>query len=310
MLPMEIIDLHKSQGEEGVSSPLSVALGNFDGVHVGHAALIKRAVEYAREHGLKAAVWTFSDDSSVSGKPDGKRITSTDEKLSIFRELGVDYAFLADFSAVRDYSPDRFVSELLCGECHAVLAVCGFNFRFGRGGVGDANELVRLMSPHDCIVLPPVYVGDDLVSSTAIRAYIEDGDMEGASALLGRHFSICTPVVEGKRLGRTIGIPTINQNFPEGYVIPKGGVYACRVDIGGEVYAGVANVGTRPTIKADTHAVNCETHVIGYSGILYGRCVRVSFCKRLRDEVRFEDVEALRAQITRDVEETQKYFSK
>ena len=117
-------------------------------------------------------------------------------------------------------------------------------------------------------------------------------------------------MVEGKCLGRTIGIPTINQNFREGYVIPKSGVYACRVDIDGEFYSGVANVGTRPTIKADAHSLNCETHVIGYSGMLYGKSVRVSFCKRLRDEARFEGVEALKVQIARDIEETKKYFSK
>ncbi len=311
MLPMEIIDLHKFEKEESVSSPLSVALGNFDGVHVGHAALISRAVEYAHEHGIRSAVWTFADESAVLPNKSGARcITSTEEKLALFRELGADYAFLVPFSRVRDYSPEKFVSEMLIEKCGAVCAVCGFNFRFGRGGAGDSEELSRLMLPRDCIVVPAVYVDGTLTSSTAVRALIEAGDVEGAAKLLGREFSIEAPVVKGKRLGRTIGIPTINQNFTDGHVIPKNGVYACTVKIGNKDYRGVANVGVRPTIKEDGHKINCETHIIGYEGELYGKSVKTSFYRRLRDEMKFESVGALRSQIQRDIKATEEYFSK
>lgn len=309
MLPMEIIDLHKIEGEESVSSPLSVALGNFDGVHVGHAALISRAVEYARARGIKSAVWTFSDDTaSLPSKSGARCITSTDEKLALFRELGADYAFLVPFDEVRDYSPEKFVREILVEKCGAVCAVCGFNFRFGKGGAGDSAQLSRLMSPRDCIVVPAVYVDSALTSSTAVRALVEGGDVESAAKLLGREFSIEVPVIEGKHLGRTIGIPTINQNFRDGYVIPKNGVYACTLRINGKDYRGVANVGVRPTIKEDGHKINCETHIIGYTGELYGEIVRTSFAKRLRDEMKFSSVEELRAQIRRDIEATKKYF--
>jgi len=311
MLPMEIIDLHKFEREEGISSPLSVALGNFDGVHVGHAALISRAVEYARERGIKSAVWTFSDDAAaIPSKSGAKCITSTEEKLALFRELGVDYAFLVPFSEVRDYSPEKFVCEILIDKCNAVCAVCGFNFRFGRGGASDSAELSRLMLPRDCIVVPAVYVDGSIASSTAVRELIEEGEVEGAAMLLGRAFSIEAPVVEGKHLGRTIGMPTINQNFKDGHIIPKHGVYACIAEIGGKEFCGVANVGTRPTIKEDAHVVNCETHIIGYDGELYGKTVKISFCRRLRDEMKFEGVDALRLQVQRDIEATVKYFSK
>lgn len=311
MLPMEIIDLHKFAREESVSSPLSVALGNFDGVHVGHAALISRAVEYARAHGIKSAVWTFSNDASaLPSKSGAKCITSTDEKLAIFRELGVDLAFLVPFDEVRDYSPQKFVREILIEKCGAVCAVCGFNFCFGKGGVGDSTELSRLMSPRDCIVVPAVYVGGSVASSTAVRTLIEEGDVEGASTLLGRPFSLEAPVTEGKHLGRTIGIPTINQNFKDGYVIPKTGVYACTVKIDGKDYRGVTNVGVRPTIKEDGHKINSETHIIGYEGELYGENVTIFFERRLRDEMKFESVDDLCAQVQRDIKAAVEYFSK
>ncbi len=311
MLPMEIIDLHKLEREESVSSPLSVALGNFDGVHVGHAALIKRAVEYARAHGVKAAVWTFSDDAAAIPSKSGARcITSAEEKLAIFKSLGVDFAFLLPFDEVRDYSPEKFVREMLIEKCNTVCAVCGFNFRFGKNGAGNSEVLAQLMSPRDCIVVPAVYVDGNVASSTAVRALIEGGDVEEAAKLLGRAFSIEAPVVEGKHLGRTIGMPTINQNFKDGHIIPKHGVYACIAEIGGKEFCGVANVGTRPTIKEDAHVVNCETHIIGYDGELYGKTVKISFCRRLRDEMKFEGVDALRLQVQRDIEATVKYFSK
>ncbi len=311
MLPMEIIDLHKFEREEGISSPLSVALGNFDGVHVGHAALISRAVEYARERGIKSAVWTFSDDAAaIPSKSGAKCITSTEEKLALFRELGVDYAFLVPFSEVRDYSPEKFVCEILIDKCNAVCAVCGFNFRFGRGGASDSAELSRLMLPRDCIVVPAVYVDGSIASSTAVRELIEEGEVEGAAVLLGRAFSLEAPVVEGKHLGRTIGIPTINQNFKEGHVIPKNGVYACTVEIDGWDYHGTANVGVRPTIRDDVHNINCETHIIGYEGELYGKSVKTSFYRRLRDEMKFESVDDLRAQVKCDIKATEEYFSK
>ncbi len=311
MLFMDVIDLQKSQREESVSSPLSVALGNFDGVHIGHAALISRAVQYAKEHGIRSAVWTFSDAPSViPNKSGAKLITSACEKLELFKSLGVDRVYLMPFEAVRDYSPERFVKEILIDECRAECAVCGFNFRFGKGGSGDSDALTHLMLPRDCIVVPPVYVDGSLVSSSAVRALIEAGDVEAAAKLLGRRFFINQPVLEGKRLGRTIGLPTINQNFPDGHIIPKNGVYICEVEIDGREYVGVANVGVRPSVKNDTHKLNCETHIIGYEGELYGVNVKTSFCRRIRDEKRFESIEALGEQIRRDGEAAKEYFSK
>ncbi|MBQ8249628.1 MAG: bifunctional riboflavin kinase/FAD synthetase [Clostridia bacterium] len=308
---MEIIDLQTMRKEEGkCCSPFSVALGNFDGVHKGHAELIRKAVSYAREHNIKSAVWTFAaDGASLPNKPDSLTLTSENEKLSLIRELGVDYAILADFESVRGMSPETFVSEILIGECNAEAAVCGFNFRFGRGGVGDAVTLSRLMSPRECIIVEPVYVNDTLVSSSAVRELVESGDMETAAQMLGHPFSITAPVVEGKHLGRTIGIPTVNQNFPNGHIIPMSGIYACTVEISGKTYMGAANIGFRPTVES-TRNINCETHIIDYDGCVYGEKVKVSFYKRLRGEMKFDSVEALREGIKNDIRKTREYFKK
>ncbi len=309
---MEVYDLHTMKREEGVCSPLSAALGTFDGVHAGHAQLITRAVEYAAAHageGVKSAVWTFSD-SLPPGKPGMKPITGTKEKLELFASLGVDYAILEDFSRVRDYTPERFVREILIGQCRTVCAVCGFNFRFGQNGSGDCDTLTQLMSSAGrCIVLPPYYLDGRLVSSSAIRLLVENGDMEQAARFLGRPFSIEFPVVHGKELGRTIGIPTINQNFPDGHLIPARGIYACTVDIAGDPFLGVANIGVRPTVEGEGASVNCETHIIHYNGWLYGKSIKVSFHKRLRGEIRFSGIDALRAQIEHDIADTLDYFS-
>ncbi|MBQ8510220.1 MAG: bifunctional riboflavin kinase/FAD synthetase [Clostridia bacterium] len=307
---MIIYDFHTMQQEEGFRSPLAVALGSFDGVHIGHAALIERAVGYAKEHNISSGVWTFADTPSVMPNKAGAHcITTQEDKLRRFAALGVDYVILEDFSAVRHLSPERFVREKLIEGCGAVCAICGYNFRFGQGGQGDSEALCRLMAPRGCIVVPPVYLDDEPVSSTAIRALIKAGDTETAARMLGYPFTLNAPVVHGKQLGRTIGLPTINQNFPEGCVIPKNGIYACRVETGDGIHIGVANVGVRPTIVNDTHKMNCETHILDYTGNLYDRPVRVAFYKRLRDEMKFPDVDALRRQIERDAEEARRYFA-
>ncbi len=307
---MVILNLHNMQKEESVNSPLSVALGNFDGVHAGHTALILKAVEIAKEKGIASAVWTFADGKAVlPNKPGTLAITTLEERLSLIASLGVDYAILESFEDVRDYTPERFANELLKKKCKAVWTVCGFNFRFGAGGAGDSEKLRELMQPEGCTVVPPVYVNGEQVSSTLIRGYIEAGDMKAASELLGRQFFIDTTVTHGKALGRTIGIPTINQSFPEGHIVPKKGIYACIVHAEGEKYIGVANVGIRPTVDSDD-IINCETHIIGYDGELYGKQVRVEFFSRIRDEKKFGSVSELKEQIEKDIIYTKEYFEK
>lgn len=298
------------RGEEGINSPLSVALGNFDGVHEGHTRLILKTVEIAKQKGIPSAVWTFADGTAVlPNKPDAKCITTLDERLSIIASLGVDYAILESFEDVRTYTPEKFVKELLREKCHAVCAVCGFNFRFGVHGQGDSEDLCRLMEPDDCVIVPPVYVDGEQVSSTLVRRYIEIGDMDRAAKLLGREFFIDFEVAHGNEIGRTIGIPTINQNFPKGHIVPKRGIYACKVFVSDKSYIGVSNVGVRPTVS-DGDRLNCETHIVGYNGILYGKKIKVEFHRYIRDEKKFENIESLKNQIEKDKVFAIEYFAK
>lgn len=303
-----ILNLHNMQKEESVNSPLSVALGNFDGIHAGHTALILKAVEIAKEKGIASAVWTFADGKAVlPNKPGTLAITTLEERLSLIASLGVDYVILESFDDVRNFTPEQFVNGILKGKCKAAWAVCGFNFRFGAGGAGNSERLCELMQPEGCTVVPPVYVNGEQVSSTIIRGYIEAGDMKMAAELLGRPFFIDTTVTHGKALGRTIGIPTINQSFPEGHIVPKKGIYACMVHADGKRHMGVANVGIRPTVDADG-GINCETHIIDYTGELYGERVRVEFFWRIRDEIKFAGVGELKEQIGKDIIYTKEYF--
>ncbi len=293
--------------------PLAVALGNFDGVHRGHGRLLSTVRKVAAEiDGCVSAVWSFTTlakDTSVH-RDVIPALTTTEEKLRLVAAAGVEYAILEDFSDMRSLSADEFALSYLKEKLHCAAIVCGFNFRFGRGGIGDAGHLAALLVDHGIAVtvVPPVFSGSRIVSSTLIRAAVASGDMEQAAVLLGRPFSICFPVIYGNQLGRTIGLPTINQNFPKGHIIPRHGIYACVCTVGNRRYPSVANVGVRPTVS-DSGAVNCETHIIDYDGFLYGKSIRVEFYRRLRDEMKFVSVAELKSAIQADVEHARAYFS-
>ena len=308
---MVYFDLKNKKAEcPPIACPSVAALGIFDGVHLGHAALISRAVEERdrmRAEGIPAVavVWSlFENPKFVSS------ITDLDEKLNIFSSLGIDYAVIEHFDDIKDLSPEEFIDRTLIGKLDCRHAICGFNYRFGFRGAGDSDLLdSRLKSQGaDTTVLPPVICGGSIVSSSRIRLLIENGDTEEAAELLGRPFSINFPVVRGKQLGRTIGIPTINQNFPDGHIIPKHGIYSSSVEIDGNTFMGVTNVGSRPTFEREGR-VNSETHILCYNGILYGKNVKISFYKRIRDELRFPSADELRAQVAQDIKSTRHYFA-
>jgi len=285
-----------------------LALGNFDGVHLGHQRLFEKASEMKRQGiGKISCAWTFT---SLAKDGDCPCLTDTKTKLSLFALYGLDYAVLENFEDIRCLSCADFVNSCLSEKLKAAGVVCGFNFRFGNGGAGDASLLSSLAEGAgiaSCVV-DPVTANGQTVSSTLIRERLLLGDAEGALSLLGHPFSISFPVAHGKELGRTIGIPTINQHFPAGHIVPRQGIYACSCYIGGEIYLCVANVGVRPTVS-DSGSVNCETHIINYSGDLYGKEVQVEFYARLREEMKFDSLEALRRQIRIDIAECLDYFA-
>ena len=310
---MKIIDLKNGNKIDVTNEPLCLTLGNFDGVHEGHARLIDCALNEGRSLGIKTAAWTFAEHPmNTLGEKNVSYLTTAEEKDDLFAEKGLDYAIYEDFSRVKDFSPERFIEEILIDSFDCKTVVCGFNFKFGKNGQGTPEFLKKYMEERgrNAIIVPPVYKLNKIVSSTAVRFFVENGCMEEASELLGRPFSIKFPVLHGKKLGRSIGIPTINQNFPEDHIKPKNGIYACTCFIGDDIFLGVSNVGYRPTVNSDKQKVNCETHILNYNGWLYGKKIRVCFYKRLRDEVRFDSVEELKRAVEHDIASTVDYFSK
>lgn len=308
---MVFIDLHLGKETGRPSCPLSLAIGNFDGVHIGHAALILRAKALAKEIGAKSGVWCFATPPSdiLVGRGAVPQLLTLEEKLGVFASLGLDFAILGDFAEFMDYPPARFAKEALYEECRARAIVCGFNFRFGRGGAGDAGTLCGAFRSYGCRaeVIPAVKHDGEVVSSTLIRGLLESGDAETAAKLLGRPYYIRTRVVHGKRLGRTIGIPTINQKFPSAGVIPAYGVYACRCEIDGESFVGVTNVGRRPTVE-ENGEVDCETYILDFEREIYGKEVKLSFYKKIRDEKKFASLDALCDEVKKNAKYAREYF--
>lgn len=310
---MTVIDL-KTGKETALpqGARISCALGNFDGVHIGHRELLLQAAK--KEHGANtSAVWMFRVHPQIYlGKAKVKILTSVEQKLEYFADAGIEYAILEDFGAVCALSPEEFAKDLLIeklGVCHAV---CGFNFSFGKKAAGNAALLKKYFEEcgQNVSIIPPCKIDGDTVSSSLVREKIEQGDIERAAKLLGHPFSLYLPVTEGQKLGRTLGIPTINQILPENSAVPRFGVYAALCHIDGKVYAGVSNVGIRPTIDEEKKNVGCETHILDYSGDLYGKKIRVDFCKFIRAERKFDSLEALTAEIQKNIAEIREYFWK
>ncbi len=292
-------------GEDALPKKTAVALGFFDGVHIGHATLISDIVK----SGYAPVVYTFASHPAeiLFSDDDVEYITDNEEKTEILASLGAEYVIFDDFAAIKDMSCEDFVSDVLCKRLHCAYAVCGENYRFGKGGEGDGNELARLISQSGakCNILPPVTSDGAQVSSTRIRELICAGDVEEAAKLLGRPYSFSSVVTGGNRLGRTIGFPTVNQYIKKGAVIPKRGVYAVLCDVSGTALRGVCNIGIKPTVGGTE--LLAETHIIGYSGNLYGKSVRISLLCRLRDEKKYSSVDELARAIADDIEKAEKY---
>lgn len=292
-------------------TPCVVALGCFDGVHVGHAAVIREAVQQARSLSLPCAVWTFSEPPRNVLQPNSAPpITDGTEKKNRIRALGADLLFSIPFTdKIGSMSPEQFFEEILCQKLHAAHVVCGYNYSFGKGGQGNADLLAQLCASHGIGMtrMPEVTLEGVTVSSSAIRQAVQQGEMARAAALLGRPFSLRAPVVNGQHLARRLGFPTLNQVLDQNALCPRHGVYVSRVRIGTKTYRGISNVGVRPTVG--TKPLCCETHLFDFSGNLYGRTLRVELLHFLRPEQPFTSVEALAEQVRHDITEAHAYFA-
>ncbi len=281
-----------------------LALGTFDGVHIAHKALFSHALKLKNSLELDGAgAWCFSDTPAAYFKKENlSLLTTLDEKISLMLASGLDFVAVGNFSDFCALSADLFVSEVLIEKLGCSAAVCGFNHRFGKGASGDSLLLESMLGKNNVITVDKICVENETVSSTAIRNLISSGQIEKANLMLGRPYSVTAPVVSGKRLGRTLNFPTANQYFPKDSLPPKNGIYATVCHIGNKSYYGVSNVGIRPTITdgTDSHSFNCETHIIDFSGDIYGEIITVEFHKYLREEMRFSSLDELKAQISKD----------
>ena len=288
-----------SQQEKGTC----VALGNFDGVHLGHSTILHRCANEANKDGTISVAWSFRrhPEHILKGNFSSGNILSCKDKEEIIHSLGIHRLVLEDFERVRNYSPSEFCEKILLEKLYARKVFCGFNFHFGKNGEGDSDFLKRYLEPRgvQVFISEPVIALGDTVSSTRIRRLLGEGEVEEASALLGRPYFISFPVLHGRHLGTRIGFPTLNQAFPEEYVTPKKGVYAVRIRFDGKSYHGICNVGTRPTVE-DEGRILAETHIFDFSDDLYGKEVRVEFFKFLRPETKFSSLEELKKQIESD----------
>lgn len=277
----------------------AVAVGGFDGVHLGHRAMITRLVSVSKERGLTSAVFTFdTDDSPKSG---ARLLAQQEKKYEILASLGVDTVYSVAFSLLKDVSASDFACGLLYDALDARVVVCGYDFRFGRDRVGDVSLINSLLGDKGVTVVTPdaELCNGEPISSTKIRRLISEGEVASANVLLGREFSFSAEVVRGRRLGRTLGFPTINQKYPDTLASLRYGVYAVVCVIDGIEYGGVANVGVKPTVGEEESPI-CETHIFGYSGDCYGVSVETRFVGFIRDEKRFLSLEELKAQVEND----------
>lgn len=292
-----------------------IALGFFDGVHLGHGALLRRVAERARE--LDAVPCAFTFDRSPAAALTGKTVpllSGVDDRGLLMRErYGIQEVIVAPFDVMRQMDWQDFVAQYLQKELNVIHVVAGHDFHFGYKGEGTPRRLAEKCGRLGvgCDIIPKVELDGITVSSTYIRMLVAAGDMEGAARFLGHPHTLSGQVVHGSELGRTLGTPTANLLVTEGVIAPAFGVYAGKVFLpGGEIKLAVTNVGVRPTVNEDKTAVTVEPWILDYHGDLYGQDIRVEFYAHLRPERKFPSVQALRDAILENARQTREYFSK
>ncbi len=277
----------------------AVALGVFDGLHSGHRAVLAAACGAVEPDGAILTATVLS----MTGVPkaEAARLLTPEREEYLLDTLGMEEWIDMPFAAVCELSPEAFVEEILCQRLHAGLVCCGYNYRFGKGGVGTVETLQALCASHGIrvTVVGAVERDGEPISSTRVRQAVAAGDMAAAMRLLGRPFAVELPVTNGDHRGRRWGMPTLNQVFPDNSAVPRYGVYASLVTVGGREYRAVTNVGVHPTVGG-VNRPQAETWIQDFDGELYGQTVSVLLIRFLREEQQFPSVEALRAQIAAD----------
>ncbi len=285
------------------STRTAVALGLFDGVHLGHRAVINAALAQ-KKNGLSSLVFTFEPDCVLrkAGGTQGYIYTKTEKEILLCEQIGVDEIVSPPFERLCCLSGEEFADEILCRQLRAAHVCCGNDFRFGKNAACGAKELMDFGKRFgfEVEVISPVEYGGSIVSSSRVRELLLKGDITLANELLGFYYFINAEVSNGNHIGRTINFPTINQEFSDGQLVPKFGVYSTFTNVGGKVMPSVTNVGVKPTIEGVRRPL-AETHIIGYSGDLYGKNADVCFKRFIRPEMKFASLDELKAQIKKDI---------
>ena len=286
----------------GIAS--TVAVGAFDGFHVGHQRIVRELIDCGHKASLATVIYTFRRNPKLTTRGIQGLLTTNSERVEFSEKTGVDSIVLEDFSArFQGLSAEAFVSEILIGHLNAWVVVVGRDFHFGKGHAGDAEMMSRILdnAGRRLIIVAPVMVDGEPCSSSIIRTTIVEGDVERAAKLLGRSYSIEGVIVTGNHVGGLLGFPTANVEISDPVkLLPGNGVYAVRAVVDGVIVNGVCNIGVRPTIVAASRRT-VEVHLFDFDRQVYGHLVSVQFAARLREEVHFASPAALVKQISRDV---------
>jgi len=293
-----------------------LTVGTFDGVHLGHQKIIARMIDLARESNGESIIFTFDPHPRKVVSADEKSLrllTTMDEKIALFEQSGIDhliiYPFTADFAGL---TYEEFVENILVRQIHTKLLVVGYDHKFGKDRQGGFEFLKQCADRHKFQIekLDVLLLNESNVSSTRIREAIQKGDMETANLFLGYRFSLHGTVVEGQKLGRQIEFPTANIEASDpDKIVPGYGVYAVQVKIQNQIYIGMLNIGSRPTINNNADHRSIEVHLFDFDSDIYGEYVELIFYRKLREEQKFESLDALKTQLFRDKEDTINYFN-
>lgn len=304
--------IHQLSELEGPGRKVCLAIGFFDGVHLGHQQIIRQTTTDARQHEARALIVTFDRHPSTVVAPERAPllIYPLTQKLRVIESLGIDLTLLLPFDrGFSERSGEEFI-RTLAREAGQIRSICvGANFVFGHKRSGNVELLRKLGKELSFTVhgLAAVALDGQAVSSTRIRQAITSGDLDAASQMLGRAYSLCGPVVAGDRLGRQLGFPTANIDTT-GLVLPPGGVYAAHVRIADQWHRAVINIGCRPTVENPRPHMRVEAHLLEFTGDLYGQNAEVILVDKLREERKFPSLDALREQITRDIKQARLSF--
>ena len=285
----------------------AVALGYFDGIHIGHQFLIGQTKQYAAENNLSPAVFTFTKNVKLGHK--GKDILSAGQKAEIMENMGIELFYSPDFIEFAGFTPEEFVEDILVESMGAKAVFCGENFFFGKNRSGNVTVLKKLCTEKgvEVFIVPTVELDGITVSSSEIRKALAEGDIPLANRMLGRPYTIDFRVVHGKKLGRKMGTPTINQIYPDSMCTPKEGVYITATVVEGRRYPSATGYGDRPTVNGTYQS--CETTIADFDGDLYEEKVRVEFYEYLFPTQKFENISQLSDMIHRALEKSGEYMN-